>query len=142
MGRKDEIRSKVKDILDTKFDVENVNYVPDIENSKLIYGNKGLQFKGAVLYIDMRGSTTILTKHNRPVVAKIHMSYFYTVLKIAEDHHGEVRSFNGDSVLVFFEGDNQESINAAVTAAFEITYMIASNKGINQSLQKYYQHSA
>ncbi|MBL7979866.1 MAG: hypothetical protein JNN12_16130 [Bacteroidetes Order II. Incertae sedis bacterium] len=137
MGLKDDIKKEVKNILDTKFDVEDVSYVPDIENSKLIYGNKGLQFKGTVLYVDMRGSTTILSKHNRPVVAKIHMSYFHAILKIAEIYDGEVRSFNGDSVLVFFEGNSKLTLNFAVMAAMTMTYIISSNEGINNELQKY-----
>lgn len=137
MGLKDDIKKEVKNILDTKFDVEDVSYVPDIENSKLIYGNKGLQFEGTVLYVDMRGSTSILSKHNRPVVAKIHMSYFHAILKIAEIYNGEVRSFNGDSVLVFFEGNSKLTLNFAVMAAMKMTYIISSNEGINNELQKY-----
>jgi class 3 adenylate cyclase len=137
MGLKSDIIKEVKDILDNKFDVEEVDYVPDIENSKLTYGNKGLQFEGTVLYIDMRGSTTILSKHNRPVVAKIHMSYFHAILKIAEIHNGEVRSFNGDSVLVIFYGNNKVTLNSAVTAAMQMSYIISSNEGINEYLSKY-----
>jgi class 3 adenylate cyclase len=137
MGLKDDIKKEVKNILDTKFDVEDVSYVPDIENSKLIYGNKGLQFEGTVLYVDMRGSTSVLSKHNRPVVAKIHMSYFHAILKIAEIYDGEVRSFNGDSVLVFFEGNSKLTLNSAVMAAMKMTYIISSNEGINNELQKY-----
>ena len=71
MSLKKEIFNEVNTILENKFEVEQVDYVPDIENTKLTFGNKGLQFKGTVLYIDMRGSTAILSKHNRPIVAKI-----------------------------------------------------------------------
>lgn len=137
MGLKDDIKKEVKKILDAKFDVENVEYVPDIENPKLTYGNKGLLLEGTVLYIDMRGSTNILTKHNRPIVAKIHMSYFHAILKIAEKYNAEVRSFNGDSVLVFFPGKPNKSVNIAVTAALQMIYIISSDEGINQDLQKY-----
>jgi len=137
MGLKDEIKKEVKKILDAKFDFETIDYVPDIENPKLTYGNKGLLLEGTVLYIDMRGSTNILTKHNRPIVAKIHMSYFYAILKIAEKYSAEVRSFNGDSVLVFFPGKPKNSVNNAVSASLEMRYIISSDEGINQDLQKY-----
>ena len=71
---------------------------------KLTFGNTGLKFEATVLYIDMRNSTEILNKHNRATVAKMHMAYFHTVVKIANSLGGEVRSFNGDSMLVFFKG--------------------------------------
>jgi adenylate cyclase len=137
MGLKDDILKEVKNILDTRFESENIDFIPDIENPKLTYGNKGLQFEGTVLYIDMRGSTSILSIHNRPVVAKIHMSYFHAILKIAENNNGEVRSFNGDSVLVFFEGNTVNALNNAVRSAMQMSYIISSNEGINQYLEKY-----
>lgn len=137
MSTKSDIISEVKNILDTKFEVEDVSYVPDISNSKLTYGNTGLQFEGTVLYIDMRGSTAILSKHNRPIVAKIHMCYFHAILKVAQLYSGEVRSFNGDSVLVFFEGTTKRTLSNAVKAAMTMTYVISSNEGINTHLSKY-----
>lgn len=137
MSLKNDIVSDVKNILDTKFDVEDVRYVPDITNPKLTYGNTGLQFEGTVLYVDMRGSTAILEKHNRPVVAKIHMAYFHAILKIAQSLNGEVRSFNGDSVLVFFYGNNKETLNNAVYAAMQMNFIISSDEGINSYLAKY-----
>jgi len=137
MSLKNDIISDVKNIIDTKFEVEDVSYVPDIANSKLTYGNTGLQFEGTVLYVDMRGSTAILTKHNRPVVAKIHMAYFHAILKIAQSVNGEVRSFNGDSVLVFFHGNSIPILNNAVYAAMQMAYIISSDDGINSYLSKY-----
>lgn len=138
MGLKQNIIDKVKDILDTKFETEDVTYVPDISNSKLTFGNKGLQFEATVLFIDMRGSTEILNKHNNPVVAKIHMSYFHTILKIANSLGGEVRSFNGDSMLVFFPGTTKTTLSNAVQAAMHMKYMLSnSESGINNLLTKY-----
>jgi adenylate cyclase len=137
MSTKSEIIAEVKTILDTNFQVEEVAYVPDISNSKLTYGNTGLQFEATVLYVDMRGSTSILSKHNRAVVAKIHMCYFHAILKVAQFHSGEVRSFNGDSVLVFFQGTTKRSLSNAVKAAMKMTYIISSKDGINSYLSKY-----
>lgn len=103
MGLKEDIVSKVKEIMDTNFEVTDVTYVPDINDTKLTFGNTGLRFSATVLFIDMRGSTKILNKHNRRTVAKIHMAYFHTVTKIAKSLGGEVRSFNGDSMLAFLK---------------------------------------
>ena len=117
MGLKQDITDKVKAIMDEEFKIEDVTYVPDIKNSKLTFGNTGLKFEATVLYIDMRGSTEILNKHNKASVAKMHMAYFHTVVKIAKSLGGEVRSFNGDSMLVFFQGTTKQSLSNAVQAA-------------------------
>ncbi len=138
MGLKNDITQKVKEILDNNFITEEVNYVPEISDTKLTFGNKGLQFEATVLYIDLRESTKILNKHNKATIAKIHKAYLFTTVKIATSLGGEVRSFNGDSVLAFFQGTTKETLSNAVKAAMQIRYMIAnSESGINTLLSKY-----
>ncbi|MCK9290793.1 MAG: adenylate/guanylate cyclase domain-containing protein [Bacteroidales bacterium] len=138
MSLKQEITDKVKAIMDEEFKIEDVTYVPDIKNSKLTFGNTGLKFEATVLYIDMRGSTEILNKHNKASVAKMHMAYFHTIVKIAKALGGEVRSFNGDSMLVFFQGTTKLSLSNAVQAAMQMRYMLAStDSGINKYLAQY-----
>lgn len=138
MGLKNDITQKVKDVLDTVFITDEVTYVPEIGDSKLTFGNKGLQFEATVLYIDLRDSTKILNKHNKSTIAKIHKAYLFTTVKIATSLGGEVRSFNGDSVLAFFQGTTKNTLSNAVKAAMQIRYMIAhSESGINNLLSKY-----
>ena len=138
MALKQDIIDKVTSIIDGKFTITNTTTVPDISDTRLTFGNTGLLFKAAVLYIDMRGSTKILHKHNRETVSKIHMAYFHTVVKIANSLGGEVRSFNGDSLLVFFQGTTKQRIRDAVKAAMQIKYMLSdSTVGINTILEKY-----
>lgn len=138
MALKDDIKATVKTILETNFTYEEVNYVPEITNSKLTFNSTGLKFAATVLYIDMRDSTEVLNKHNKPTIAKIHKAYLYTTVKIAKSLNGEVRSFNGDSVLAFFQGNSKDALSNAVKAAMQIRYMIAStDSGINNLLSKY-----
>ncbi len=138
MSIKKDITERVKEILDTTFHVEDVNYVPEISDSKLTFGNKGLQFEATVLYIDLRDSTKILNQHNKTTIAKIHKAYLYTTVRIAKSLGGEVRSFNGDSVLAFFQGTSKQTLNNAVKAAMKIRFMIANpESGINTLLSKY-----
>lgn len=138
MALKDDIKNKVKTILDDKFTVTDISYIPKIDDSKLTFGNTGLKFKGSVLFIDMRGSTKLLNSHNKTTVAKLHMAYFHTIVKIANSLDGNVRSFNGDSALIFFEGDYKETLSTAVKCAMKIKYMIDnSDSGINELLKKY-----
>lgn len=138
MGLKSDITEKVKEILDTNFQIEDIAYVPEITDTKLTFGNKGLKFEATVLYIDLRDSTKILNQHNKSTIAKIHKAYLYTTVKIAKSLGGEVRSFNGDSVLAFFQGTNKNTLSNAVKAAMQIRYMIShSESGINTLLEKY-----
>lgn len=138
MGLKSDISEKVKEILDANFQIEDITYVPEITDTKLTFGNKGLRFEATVLYIDLRDSTKILNKHNKSTIAKIHKAYLYTTVKIAKSLGGEVRSFNGDSVLAFFQGTTKNSLSNAVKAAMQIRYMIAhTESGINKQLTKY-----
>lgn len=138
MGLKQDITDKVKNIINTNFTVEDVNYVPELSSPKLTFNNTGLKFEATVLYIDMRDSTKVLNKHNKPTIAKIHKAYLYTTVKIATSLGGEVRSFNGDSVLAFFQGTTKRSLSNAVKAAMQIRYMIANDdSGINNLLAPY-----
>lgn len=138
MALRQEIIDKVKSILVDEFKIEDVTYVPDIDNSKLTFGNTGLRFEATVLYIDMRGSTEILSKHNKATIAKIHMAYFHTVVKIAKSLGGHVRSFNGDSMLAFFQGTTKQTLSNAVKAAMQMKYMISNSEGgINRLLSDF-----
>lgn len=138
MGKKESITKKIKEIMDTNFTVEDVTYVPDIDDKKLTFGNKGLKMEATVLHIDMRGSTTILNNHNKSTVAKIHMAYFHTITTLANSLGGSVRSFNGDSMLVFFPGTSKNTLSNSVQAAMQMKYMISNeDSGINNYLSKY-----
>jgi class 3 adenylate cyclase len=135
MGLKDNIKKKVKEIEGEAFQVEEVYSIPTISNSKLTFRCKGLKFDATVLYIDMRGSTAILNKHSKKVVAKIHMLYYHAIVKIAKATRGEIRSFNGDSLLVFYQGSTKESVSNAVKAAMQMKYSIKTL--LNENLKRY-----
>ncbi len=138
MALKDDIKSKVKAILDERLVVTDVTYVPKLDDPKLTFGNTGLKFTGSSLFIDIRGSTSVLNTHNKPVVAKLHMAFFHTIVKIANSLEGNVRSFNGDSSLIFFQGNLKATLSTAVKCAMQIKYMIDNSEdGINELLKKY-----
>jgi class 3 adenylate cyclase len=137
MGLKQDILDKIKDHMDANFDVQEVSYVPTLDDKKLTFGNTGLKFDSTVLYIDLRGSTALINKHNKSTVAKIHKAYYYTIVKIAKSLGGENRSFNGDSLLVFFEGSTKDTLSNAVKAAMHMKYMLSNSEGISKHLSKY-----
>jgi class 3 adenylate cyclase len=136
MALREDIVKKVKAIITDKFEVKDITYVPKIEN--LTFGNTGLKFEATVLFIDMRGSTALLNNHNKTTVAKIHKAYFHTIVKIANLYDGNVRSFNGDSALVFFQGTSKTTLTTAVKVALHIKYMLTdSTNGISGLVSKY-----
>mgnify|MGYP002625419379 CR=1 FL=1 len=135
MSLKNDILKKAKEIRDTNFTKTNATSVPTISNNKLTFGCTGLTFPATVLYIDMRGSTKVLNIHQRRVVAKIHMTYYHAIVKVAKADGGEIRSFNGDSLLVFFYGTTAEVANKAVRSAMRMQYAIT--QIINEALKDY-----
>jgi len=138
MALKEDITNKVKEIVNSDFNPDDIKYVPRIDSLGLTFGNTGLKFEATTLFIDMRGSTEVLNRHNKTTVAKIHMAYFHTIVKIANANNGHVRSFNGDSALIFFQGTTPESLSDAVITAMKIKYMLSdSNSGINTILKRY-----
>lgn len=138
MPLKDDIRSKVKSIVDENFTITDITYVPKLDDPNLTFGNTGLKFDATTVFIDMRGSTEVLNNHNKTTVAKIHMSYFHAIVKIANSNNGHVRSFNGDSALIFFQGKSKQALSDAVITAMKVKYLLSDNTdGINTILKKY-----
>ncbi|EJS1626636.1 adenylate/guanylate cyclase domain-containing protein [Vibrio cholerae] len=132
------IDDKVKSIIDEEFEVTDIKYVPDIDNTSLTFGNKGLRFEATTLFIDMRGSTKVLNSHNRTTVAKLHKAYFHTIVTIAKSLGGEVRSFNGDGMLVFFQGTSKVTLSNAVEAAMKMKWMLSSSDSlVKTKMEKY-----
>lgn len=137
MTLKENIQSKAKEIQDTAFTIKDITFIPSIETKHpgLTFGCTGVKLPVTVLYIDMRGSTHILNVHNRNVVAKIHMTYYHAIVKVASSMGGEIRSFNGDSLLVFFYGNDVDIVRKAVRAALQMKYAIT--EIVNTNLSRY-----
>jgi len=126
MGTKDDIHGRVKDLLAPgSYDITDSKEIPGPGDNRLTFGNKGVRFEAATLYIDMRGSTAVLNAHNDYTVAKIHKAYLYTATTLIADHGGQIRSYNGDSILAFFTGTKQQAISKAIKAAMQVKYMLA-----------------
>lgn len=134
---KKSIETYIKDIFESDFTVTDITTVPDLDDKRLTFLNTGLRFEATVLYIDMRGSTKVLNKHNRRSVAKIHKAYFYIIVKIAKSLGGEVRSFNGDGILVFFQGTTKIILSNAIKAAMKIKYLLTQDEEIKKLFSRY-----
>lgn len=115
----------IKIILNKLVNTTTTETIPKLDDQlPSLYGNDGKEFIGAILFIDMRGSTKLFSVHKDNVIGKIMMSYHKGITQIAKSHSGEIRSFNGDSLLVFFEGNTKQAINSAVKCAMQIKCFI------------------
>lgn len=130
---KQNLIDKITQILNKKFDIEPAKKIPWFRDDyPTIRWNDGIKFHASVLYIDLRWSTGLLSNHYDNVVAKILMSYFKWIVDISHENTWEVRSFNWDSLLVFFEGNTKNAINNSVKCAMQIVYFI--NNVLNPGL--------
>ena len=135
MSLKDNIINKTKEIHNQKFSFDDTKSIPTVTTKELTFGCTGWRFDAVVLYIDMRHSTKLLDEHRRNVVAKLHMSYYHAIVRIAKADGGEIRSFNGDSLLIFFLGADSETADKAVRSAFHMKYAIT--QLVNPNLDDY-----
>lgn len=135
MSLKEDIIKKTKEFHNQKFSFDKAKAIPTIGTKQLTFGCTGWSFDAVVLYIDMRHSTQLLDDHKRNVVAKLHMSYYNAIVKIAKTDGGEIRSFNGDSLLVCFWGNDAATADKAVRSAFRMKYAI--DELVNPNLEGY-----
>ena len=117
MSISDDIKEKVKNYLSSDpYNITEVDYVPSIEDPKLTFEKKGLSFYAVILYIDIRNSTKIIEQHHNYTVGKIHKAFMHIGTEILKQNSGEIRSFNGDSILAVFAGNKKVCENAVKTA--------------------------
>ncbi len=125
MGTKDDIEGRLKEILAAgDYKIWESDSIPGPGDNRLTFGNTGVRFHAATLYIDMRRSTKVLNLHQAHNVAKMHKAYLYTATTLIADGGGQIRSYNGDSILVFFPGKTQATITSAVKTAMQIASIL------------------
>lgn len=121
---KKQIEDKTKEIRDTCFQETSAYVIPSIDSADLTFGNKGKSFYATILYIDIRQSSQLLEAHRYENVAKLLTAFYNAIVRIANEDGGEIRSFNGDSLLVFFNGTEENTIRRAICSAMRMVYAI------------------
>ena len=122
MSLKDDIEKQVKDYIHSKYNISKSNVVP--RRSHLTFGPSAKEMQARVLYIDLRKSRQILAERDDLISIKTHKSFLYAVSKCIRAEDGELRSFNGDSILTFFIGDGIDPARRAVRAAMKVKYAL------------------
>ena len=121
---KADIEKKIQRTLNEPFEIEDVETIPDLNDSRLCFENKGLRFEATVIYLEIRDSALILSRNTPVMLEKIRMSYFYVIIEIVHSLGGIVRRAHDDGFYIFFQGTTQDSLNSAVKAAMKIKYML------------------
>lgn len=98
---------------DGDYEVVQGRVVPSID--EIAFGKYGKEVELAMLFIDVKESTKIVDAFRLKTAARMYQSFLRGVTLIALKNSGEVRSFNGDGVLITFYGDSKCN-NAARSA--------------------------
>ncbi|MFA5925621.1 MAG: adenylate/guanylate cyclase domain-containing protein [Parcubacteria group bacterium] len=131
MGLKEEITEKVKGYMGSAYEITDGNVIPDKQS--IGFGAKAKRLKHAiVMYADLRGSRGILSDNTKLLTCRAHKSFLYAAAKCIRNEDGHLRSFNGDSLLAFFIGE--DAAKRAVRAAMKIKFAVV--KIINPILEE------
>lgn len=117
-----DLNAKVDAYSKQPYEIEETTIVPDTDNSKLTFGNKGLTCEYAFLFMDIRKSSQLHETYGFTKAAKIYQSFHDINVRVIEENGGFVRAFDGDRVMGVFVGGMKNS--NAVKAAMQIQWAI------------------
>lgn len=124
---------RIDEILTTPLTISEARVVPAVND---VGFTEGKRLETAVLFIDMRGSTSLSQERYKETISKIYKAFFDGVGKVVSWKSGAyIRGFAGDRLMaVFAPGDN--ACNWAVDAAIIMQTVIT--KILNPKLKQKY----
>jgi adenylate cyclase len=122
MGYIKDLENKVKDYMDGDYEIVETDTIPSPDD--VAFGKKAYKIKLTAFCIDLRKSTDLLKVHDKETCGKIHKAYLTIATKIITENGGQIRSYNGDSVLAFFPAKYQSDIINAVRTAFQLKWAL------------------
>lgn len=117
----DDLEDQIKDYMSGDYEIIDINSIPSVED--VTFKKKVLKINLCSYSIDIRKSSNLLIKHRKKTSGKIHKAFLTTTSKIAKYYGGEIRSFQGDSILVFWPATVQD-LNKAVKSAMVTTWLL------------------
>jgi class 3 adenylate cyclase len=120
-----DLENKIRDYMQGDYEIVETKTIPLPEN--VAFGKKAYKIKLTAFCIDLRESTDLLRIHDKETCGKIHKSYLTIATKIITANGGQLRSFNGDSVLAFFPAQYVSDIEKAVQVAFQLKWALDIN---------------
>ena len=123
MGLKADITERIDAYIQNNYSITSTRRIPSAED--LSYLNSGRTIESPILYADLRDSSGMTERHRRPTTAKIFKSFLYAMARIARNHGGEIRSYDGDRVMVIFPSsrpDENVACDVAVQTGMEMAW--------------------
>ncbi len=117
-----DLENKIKDYMDGDYEIVETETIPSPEN--VAFGKKAYKIKLTAFCIDLRNSTKLLNVHDKQTCGKIHKSYLTIASKIITENGGQLRSFNGDSVLAFWPAKLKIDIENSVSTAMQLKWAL------------------
>ena len=122
MGYIEELEEKIKDYTSGDYEIIENSSVPS--PADVAFGKKAYKIKLTSFCIDLRKSTELLKIQDKETCGKIHKSYLTIATGIIAKNGGQLRSFNGDSVLAFFPAQFKSDIDNAIQTAFQLKWAL------------------
>ena len=122
----DDLKSKVKQVMESSWDVRQANNVPD--DTSLTLTGKVAKLDATVLYADMRSSSKLVDEVNQRVAGKIYQAFLYSVANIISSNEGKITAYDGDRVMGIFIGNTKN--NSAAKSALMINNAVIKDRGI------------
>ena len=115
--------SRINEILNSSDnDYKEHNGIPS--ESQLTFKN-GFYVDVTVLFVDIRGSKDLATKHTRPVLAKIYRSYISEVIAVIKGNLTINDIYiEGDGIWAVFNTTSKEDVNSVFSTAAKISSLI------------------
>ena len=129
---KDSLINDTNYFFDGDYEIVQGRVVPSV--NEVAFGKYGKEVELAMLFIDVKESTKIVDAFRLKTAARMYQSFLRAVTLIAIKNSGEVRSFNGDGVLVTFYGDSK--CNNAVRSALQMMDFV--NSILKPKLKTYF----
>ena len=120
---KDDIMKRIDTYIEGEYDIKNTRKIPTAQD--LGFGRYGRIIETAILYADLRGSSEVTERHRRHTTARIFKSFLDAMARIARSHDGEIRSYDGDRIMVVFPPDpsgKNAVCNIAVQTGMEMAW--------------------
>lgn len=115
------LSDEINNILDYKLQIKHINHVPTKKD--LTYSDDAFILNTSVLFADIRASSVFADEHRKETTAKVINAFLNCATRIIKYNDGEIRSFNGDSILAIFEPTPQSCENA-VLASFNLMWAV------------------
>ena len=115
-----DIKSNVKQFMESSWDVRQATTVPN--DSNLTLTGKVAKLDATVLYADMRSSSKLVDDVNQRVAGKTYQAFLYSLASIIRSNDGEITAYDGDRVMGIFMGSYKNT--NATKSALMIKYAV------------------